>query len=78
MTESHVEAGEYSMGKGPCRRKRMELIMRTTAVRETMPPLALWFLISRQIRPVMMGNRIARLTKVPITGSYLQTWRWLF
>jgi hypothetical protein len=73
MTESHVGAGEYSMGKEPCRRKKMELIMRTTAVRETMPPLALWFLIGRQIRPVMMGNRIATPTRVPITGYYLQT-----
>jgi hypothetical protein len=71
MTESHVGAGE--MGKEPCRRKKTELIMRTTAVRETMPPLALWFLIGRQIRPVMIGNRIARPTKVPITDYYLQT-----
>jgi len=51
----------------------MELIMRTTAVRETMPPLALWFLIGRQIRPVMIGNRMARPTRVPITDYYLQT-----
>jgi hypothetical protein len=75
MTESQVEAGEYSMGKGPWRRKKMELIIRTTAVRETMPPLALWFLIPRQIRPAMIGKRIARPTKVPITGYYLQTYR---
>ena len=68
MTESHVEAGEYSMGKGPCRKKRMELIMRTAAVRETMPPLTLWFLIGRQIRPAMMGKRIDRPSRILITN----------